>query len=615
MARLRLQFFHPTLSSKVFSFMLFVSVAFWAVGLAVASAPPTSENAYCGKGGMPMFGDKDGPAELPKACYYTALDGTPSPGKQIHVGAKENLADAVGHAQCGDILLLPAGATYEVGELPYKKCDERHYITIRTDTPDSKLPPEGTRISPAWAGVASLPGRPPFAQPAGGAAKLMATIVVKRNAGAVAGDHVRFIGIEWTTRAETGVNRIVSTEHGDHIIFDRNWVHPGGNDEVAHGIGMPEGSHFIGIINSYISGLNCVAVTGKCIDATALGGAHSDEPFGTFKIYNNLLEASGEDILFGGGPSENYPTDLEIRRNHLFRPMIWKQDEPGFMPSPSGRPYIVKNNLELKSGVRVLIEANLLENAWGGFSQNGFSILLTPASQGSHCPKCRVNDITIRYNRVRNVAGVLALATPLAPPKRGGGSAEDGGRYSIHDIIADNVHEEDYKGGGTFLKMASAKVKVHDVQIDHVTSFSPGAFLVVINRGDRMPNFSVTNSILAVGGKPQPVHSGGPQDSCGERAQRAGAEAVFDDCFSSYKFDHNLISAERGGWPKGNTIVSSPKDLGVRDLKDGISKDPRLCDEKGPGCDKKSPGAAAATDGRDLGADVDAVEAAVAGVE
>ena len=47
---------------------------------ALAAAPPTGENAYCGKGNVAHFGDKDGVAELPKSCYYTALDGTPSPG-------------------------------------------------------------------------------------------------------------------------------------------------------------------------------------------------------------------------------------------------------------------------------------------------------------------------------------------------------------------------------------------------------------------------------------------------------------------------------------------------------------------------------------------------------
>jgi len=46
-----------------------------------------------------------------------------------------------------------------------------------------------------------------------------------------------------------------------------------------------------------------------------------------------------------------------------------------------------------------------------------------------------------------------------------------------------------------------------------------------------------------------------------------------------------------------------------------VSKDPRLCHAKTAGCGKASPGASAATDGTDIGADVDAVDAAIAGVE
>ena len=254
---------------KTFHFFCLVSALFvWSTLPALAAAPPTGENAYCGKGNVAQFGAKDGIAELPKACYYTALDGTPSPGKQIRVAAKSDLAAAIDGAKCGDTLLLPAGASFEVQELPSKKCDDQHYITVRTDTPDSKLPPEGTRISPAWAGVASLPGRPPFAQPSGGPAKLLATLVARRPSGVSVGDHVRFIGIEWTTPPDANIGRIVTAEHADHIIFDRNWFHPADGSEVGHGVGIIHGSQSIAVINSYISGLNCIARTGKCTDAT-----------------------------------------------------------------------------------------------------------------------------------------------------------------------------------------------------------------------------------------------------------------------------------------------------------------------------------------------------------
>jgi hypothetical protein len=53
--------------------------------------------------------------------------------------------------------------------------------------------------------------------------------------------------------------------------------------------------------------------------------------------------------------------------------------------------------LELKNAMRVLFEANLLENSWGGFTQTGYSIVLTPVNQSDRCPVCRVNDVTIRH--------------------------------------------------------------------------------------------------------------------------------------------------------------------------------------------------------------------------
>src|SRR5260221_7866152 len=302
MAPLPLRFcrFGPLVKSsrwKVFHFFCLVSAFFaWSVLPALAAAPPTGENAYCGKGNVAQFGAKDGIAELPKTCYYTALDGTPSPGKQIRVSAKSDLAAAIDGAKCGDTLLLPAGASFEVKELPAKKCDDQHYITVRTDTPDSKLPPEGTRISPAWAGIASLAGRPPFAQPSGGPAKLLATLVVRRPEGVSVGDHVRFIGIEWTTPPDANISRIATAEHSNHIVFDRNWIHPADGSEVGHGVGIIHGSQSMAVINSYINCLNGLAGTGKGTLAPAFGGGSGDDPFSTFKFYYTFLVSSGENI-------------------------------------------------------------------------------------------------------------------------------------------------------------------------------------------------------------------------------------------------------------------------------------------------------------------------------
>jgi hypothetical protein len=382
---------------------------------------------------------------------------------------------------------------------------------------------------------------------------------------------------------------------------------------VGKGIGMPDGAHMIAVINSYINGLNCVARTGKCTDATAVGGGKGDEQISTLKIYNDFLESAGENILFGGAAATQVPTDIEVRRNHLFRPMLWKEGQPGYRPTASGQPYIVKNNFELKTGIRVLFEANLLENTWGGFSQPGYSILLTPKSGQGQCAVCRVNDVTIRFNRIRNVAGVFEIANALS--KTGDASA-DGGRYSIHDIFADDLHDKDYKGGGTFLILVSWKPPVHDIQIDRVTAFVTGCLLSILNAGAALPNFTLTNSVFSVGDRRPPIASaGGGHDSCASKNQALGSEAVLQACFGPYKFDKNLIITGRGSFPKGNITVGSPEAAGIRDLKNTISKDPRLCRAKGPGCPKVSPGAGTASNGGDLGADIDAVEAAIAGVE
>jgi hypothetical protein len=578
-----------------------------------AATPPLGENSYCGKGNIAKFGDKDGIAALPQSCYYTGLDGTPSPGRQIRVPAKSNLASAVDHAKCGDTLLLPPGDPFEVNEFPAKKCDDEHYLTIRTATPDAQLTPEGTRISPAWAGVAKLPGRPDYAQPGGGAAQLLATLVVKRPSGLELGDHLRFIGIEWTTAPDVNVGRIVATQKSDRVIFDRNWFHAPEGVEVGHAVGVIDGARMIAVINSYISGLTCVARTGKCTDATGVSGGKGDEPISTIKIYNNFIESSGENILFGGSAATVVPTDIEIRRNHLFRPLFWREGEPGYSPTPSGQPFIVKNNLELKSAMRVLVEANLLENSWGGFSQTGYSILLTPKSQSNQCPLCRVNDVTVRFNRIRNVAGVLQIADAAA---KTGGFAADGGRYSIHDLFADNVHEKDYKGNGNFLVLVSWQPPLHDIQIEHVTAFVPGALVTILNPGAKLANFSITNSVFAIGDQRPPFASagGGPQ-SCAGKSQALGTAAVLEACFDPYKFDRNMIIGGRGSFPKGNVTVGSPEAAGIRDLKGTVTTDARLCRAKGDGCGKVSPGAGAASDGRDMGADIEAINAAIAGVE
>ena len=101
----------------------------------------------------------DGPAELPRIYIQSAVADTPSPGAITFVTAGSSFQQALNAARCGDTLQLQAGATFAGAfTFPAKPCDDQHWITIRTSSPNSALPPEGTRLTPCFAGVASLPG-------------------------------------------------------------------------------------------------------------------------------------------------------------------------------------------------------------------------------------------------------------------------------------------------------------------------------------------------------------------------------------------------------------------------------------------------------------------------
>ena len=295
-------------------------------------------------------------------------------GKTVMVRAGEDPSQALSKAACGDTIQLQAGATFDLLPLPSKNCDDSHWIIVRTSAPDSKLPPEGTRLTPCYAGVSSLPGRPALS--CASTENVLAKIEYKKKGGsgpiliAPGANHYRLIGLE-VTRAPspTIVYNLVgpTTEH--RIILS----------SIACGC---HGTHRMKPCGELCSA-TCVSWQSSIpiyrlslhrenrrlcrlsSDRRRIG----DDPMGPFKIVNNFLEAAAESIEFGGGQANATPTDIEIRRNHFFKPVTWLKGQPGFVGGVNGNPFIVKNLFELKNAQRVLFEGNVLENTWGGFSQ------------------------------------------------------------------------------------------------------------------------------------------------------------------------------------------------------------------------------------------------------
>lgn len=551
----------------------------------------------------------DGPAELPREYVKTSLPETPAGGKTWDVHAGEKIEDALIRASCGDVIRLAAGATFGATVLPAKNCDDSHWIIIRTSAPDSALPPAGSRLNPCYAGVSSLPGRP--AWNCTSTTNVLAKIEGNNSSPSLRfgpnANHYRLIGLEITSSAAFR-NLIDFMGRGEHVIFDRVWAHGTPQGEATRGIMLGQ-TRYIAIVDSFFSDFHCIAKSGSCSDAQSIAGGIGEGPMGPYKIVNNFLEASGENMLFGGGGASSTPQDIEIRHNHLFKPMTWLKGQPGFVGARDGNAFITKNLFELKNAQRVLIEGNILEGSWGGFTQGGFAIVLTPKNTGP-CPSCKVTDITIRYNRISHVGSGLQIANASAD---NGGIALSGERYSIHDIVIDDIDGAKYDGPSELAQVSTnpGAPLLRDVTIDHITAFPERTLFIIgdmVGTSSQMKNFHFTNSIVTAGKTPVWSTGGGPANCAFHDIPRT----TFEACFSASSFAANAIVGSPpnygvSDWPAKNFFPASAAAVRFANYNGGNGGDYHL--------QASSPYRGKGTDGRDLGADIDAVRTAIAGAE
>ncbi len=569
-------------------------------------------------------GNFDGPAELPRVYVNSALSDTPAPGKTTLLNTGADLQTALNAANCGDTIELQAGATYSgLFNLPAKACDDQHWIIIRTSAPDSALPPEGQRLTPCYAGVASLPNRPQYA--CSSPQNVLAKIQVSQ--GGISGplvllngaNHYRLLGLEITRPAGIGatIALITNDQSGtaSYIVIDRCWIHGTAHDDTRRGV-QAQGMTQIAVVDSYLNDFHCTALTGACTDSQAVSSGGGLSPNGPYKITGNFLESSGENILFSGMAANYAPSDIQISGNHFYKPMQWMPGAPGFVGGIGNHPFIAKNHIEFKNGQRALIENNIFENSWGGFSQDGYSILLTSRnnfdqlSRSIDCPNCQVTDITVRYNKISHVGNGFLIANLLV----NGQPAAAGGRFSIHDDIVDDISSRKYNGGGAFAVIGNGWPTrvLNSINISHVTAFpdSNRAMLVLGNsqNNPQMWGFTFSNNILATG--QFPIWSVG--DYVNDCSAYNIPIKTITLCFKPYSFSNNVLIGSPKAfppttWPGTNFFAAGTTDVGFSAYNEGNGGDYTL--------DPSSPYKGKATDGTDPGANVAAVEQAISGVE
>jgi hypothetical protein len=564
----------------------------------------------------------DGPAELPRVSVNSSMAATPAPGARKLVAAGANLQQALNNAHCGDTLLLQAGATFTGNySLPAKACDAQHWIVIRTSAPDSALPGEGTRISPCYAGLASLPGRPRF--PCGTPTKVMARLVAT-TAGpltmASGSNHYRIgPGLEITRPSTSSIyaNLIVASGSVNHIVIDRDWIHGVPQYDTMRGV-ILSGITYAAIVDSYLTDFHCAAVIGACVDSQAIAGGTGSHPQGIWKIHNNFLEGAAENILFGGVKTNSVtPADIEISNNHMFKPLTWMPGQPGFVGHPNSDttkcaktpgycPFVVKNLIELKNAQRVLLEGNILEHCWAGFTQHGDAILVNGMNPADNTLSyISVMDVTVRYNHTSHTASVFSLANP-------GPNNLPVGRISIHDNIFDDVSSK-YQNGdttgafaGVYSYCSSTTCGNGNISVNHNTELitQPTKWFAVVGAGrGPIPNWTYKNNIVSINPGLAILNSG--SSGCADNTINNAAKLVA--CFSPYAMHDNVLIGGSGPWPMGNYLPATAAAVKFVNYNNANGGNYTLL--------STSPYHNAGTDGKDLGADIAAVNSHISGVQ
>lgn len=481
-------------------------------------------------------------------------------------GSASDFQSALNAAACGDTIILAAGSTYSGNfSVPATACSG--WIVIQSSALAS-LPASNHRVSPSDAS-----NMPLVSTPNTGPALNFSP----------SSNHWRLIGLDITTSwvnmsggnndnfglvflGLTGGGNYVSSigQLPDQIIFDRVLLLGLSNTAVTKGILMD--TQASAMVDSYCAEIHTGDRDSQCILI--------DNGTGPFLIQNNYLEASGENIMFGGSdpPIANLiPSDATIVGNVF-------QKNPAWMMSGL---WTVKNLFETKNVQRVLLDGNVFQYTWAG--QQNEAVLIRAANQSSGCTWCASADITFTHNWVRHAGNGFEL-----DPCDCTYPSQATQRILVRNNVFTDLNSATWGvgAGGLYVwnAIGSFMPTMHDIFIDHNDSFMTSQFIYLGDNGT-VSNVQFTNNLSDFG--------------IGAQGTGTGMDAglTLSTFLSPYTWSQNVFTAtSQGTWPMGTLWSTNLAGLGMTAV---TGSDPDLT-----GNFQLTSGSAyhnAGTDGKDIG--------------
>jgi hypothetical protein len=278
---------------------------------------------------------------------------------------------------------------------------------------------------------------------------------------------------------------------------------------------------------------------------------------GPILVYNTAIEAAWQNIAIGEyspGSAELFPSDIAICKSLLEKPASWQTEA-----------WTIKALIEIRRGRRVLLSDTELLRSWEATHQ-GYGI--TVADEGG-AGGLFTEDIAVVNVRIRQVHTAFHVTTSDA---------------SIRRVLVEN--SELTQVGNRLIQVFGGGVQ--DLRFIHVTGQAPHSML--------MADGAPSSGLMLRDG----LFYAGTYGIFGS-GMGSGTSAL-DAYFPGWIVAGNvLIGANASSYPPNNFFPPSFFEAGVVDADAGNF---RLSPD--------SPFAGKATDGKDPGADIDALEAALA---